>query len=393
MKSPQNLTPRLTRRHWLALSASALSGCGGGGSAGFDIGGGTAGLPGTGGTGTYALYAQGSISGFGSVIVNGIKFDDGLASVQIDGVSATSAALRLGMVAGVQGQRDVNTTLGTANQIEVWSVAQGVLTQAGNASFTLAGMTIQTDDGTVLDGVASAAALLAGVRVAVWGLQAGADGRRWQATRVALVSALSVVSSGIVQVSGTQHTLNGLLLSGSSAAGLKSGALVRAQGVLSNDGRTLALSSVKLLDLGVAADSHDQVEVEGFVSAVLSSTRFMLGNTEVDASASIYSPLGASVTQGARVEVYGSWQSGVLKANKVELEDQEALHAVEIEAPIEQFTSLANFVVRGQRCNASGITEIGHGTLADLKVGVKIKVKGAKDGSDVLIVAELELSH
>jgi hypothetical protein len=93
------------------------------------------------------------------------------------------------------------------------------------------------------------------------------------------------------------------------------------------------------------------------------------------------------------VEVYGSWQpGGVLKATEIEYENEEALNTVKIEANIEQFTSLADFVVRGQRCNASGAT-ISHGLATDLRVGVKVKVKGIKAGGDVLMVTELELDH
>ena len=62
MKTRENLNTKLTRRSWIVLASSALTGCGGGGST-------TASAPGTGGTG---IYAQGSISGFGSVILNGI---------------------------------------------------------------------------------------------------------------------------------------------------------------------------------------------------------------------------------------------------------------------------------------------------------------------------------
>ena len=56
---------------------------------------------------------------------------------------------------------------------------------------------------------------------------------------------------------------------------------------------------------------------------------------------------------------------------------------------IEQFTSLADFVVRGQRCDASGAA-ITQGKASDLKVGVKVKVEGTKAG-DVLQVSRLEI--
>jgi len=116
----------------------------------------------------------------------------------------------------------------------------------------------------------------------------------------------------------------------------------------------------------------------------------MLGSIEVDARSAVYNPATAQISLGARVEVYGSWQSGVLKATEVELQDAQTLHSVEITAHIEQYTSLANFVVRGQRCDATNAT-ISHGKAADLGVGVKVKVKGANAGGDVLVVTELDI--
>lgn len=378
----------LTRRRWIVLASAALAGCGGGGSAGVNI----AGLPGTGGTGIYVL---GSISGFGSVIVNGTKFDDMHATVQVNGLAATPSDLRLGMVVGLQGERDASALLGTASSIEVWSIAQGLVTQSAAGEFTVAGMTVRTDSATVFDGISSAALLAGGQRVTVWGLQAGADGRTWQATRVAVMfgaTTATLVSTGLINVVGAQRSLNGLLLTGLAAGSLAAGQLVRVQGTLSANGPSLTVESFKIKNFGLAAQPLGEVEIEGVVTTLPSAAgRFMLGGIEVDASKASLSPATAQITLGARVEVYGIWQQGVLKATKIELEDEQTLHEVEIEAPIEQFTSLANFVVRGQSCDATHAT-ISHGTAADLRVGVKVKVKGAKAGGDVLMVAELELA-
>ena len=393
----KNLNSPLNRRSWLALAVASLTGCGGGASSSSSGGSISAGAPGTGGTGQYAmLYSQGSITGFGSVIINNIKFDDGLAGVQLDGVAAVSADLRLGMVAAVQGQRSASAAAGTASRIEVWSVAQGRVTQlltAGGTEFIVAGMTVQTDSATVFDGVSSAAQLALGSSVAVWGLQASADGTHWKATRVALASAATEVSTGLVSVSGLQRQLNGLALSGAAADSLSAGQLVRVQGTLSADGRSVAVERVTLLGAGlVGAQPEGEIEIEGFVTSTPANGRFMLGSIEVDTRSAVYSPAGASVVLGARVEVYGAWQAGVLKATKVELETEDSLHAVEIEAPIEQFTSLADFVLRGQRCDASSAI-LSHGTAADLRVGLKVKVQGAKAGGDVLIVTEMEIGQ
>lgn len=382
MKQRKNLNPHVTRRSWIVLATSALTGCGGGGSST------TASSPGTGGTG---IYTQGSISGFGSVILNGIRFDDTAATVQVDGVTATSAALRLGMVAAVQGERGADVTLGTASSIEVWSVAQGGVSQVISGQFTLAGMTVQTDSATVFDGLSSDASLGSGMRVTVWGLQAGADGRSWKATRVLQPATnTTVVSTGLVSVAGSQRSLNGLLLTGSVVGNLTAGQLVRVQGTLSSDGDSLEVASFKLQSPAAGSQPQGEIEIEGLVTAMPSASRLMLGSIEVDTRSAIYSPLGAQITLGARVEVYGTWQQGVIQATKVELEDEQTLHSVEITALIEQYTSLANFVVRGQRCDATNAT-ISHGTAADLGVGVKVKVKGAKAGGDVLVVSELDI--
>jgi hypothetical protein len=388
LSARKNLNPLLTRRNWLGLAVATLTGCGGGSST-------TAGAPGTGGTGQYAmLYSQGAITGFGSVIINGIKFDDVQASVQLNGAAAVSADLRLGMVAAVQGQGSASAALGTASSIEVWSIGQGQVAQvltAGGTEFTVAGMTVQTDSATVFDGVSSAAQLSAGSRVAVWGLQVSADGRHWKATRVALVTATTVVSAGLVSVSGLQRQLNGLVLSGAAAESLSAGQLVRVQGILSADGGSLALERVTRLGASaVGVQPQGDIEIEGFVTSVPSSSGFMLGSIKVDTRSAVYSPAGASIAQGARVEVYGAWQAGVLKATRVQFGNEDSLHAVEIEARIEQFTSLADFVLRGQRCDASS-ARLSHGTAANLKVGLKVHVKGVKAGGDVLIVTEMEL--
>ena len=124
-------------RRGLAPAAWTLASCGGGL-------GGFAGLPGTGGTG---ISSFGSISGFGSVIVNSIKFDD-LQVIRMDGDAATTSDLRIGMVANVQGVRGT-TVHWVLPPHSVWSIAQGVVSQVSTGQFNLAGMTPQTSNATV----------------------------------------------------------------------------------------------------------------------------------------------------------------------------------------------------------------------------------------------------
>lgn len=365
--------PPLNRRHWLTLALASLSGCGGGDTS-------TAGVPGTGGTG---MYAVGTIQGFGSVIVNGIKFDDTQASVYVNGLPLDSSALRLGMVAQIHGERSSTATLGTASQISVWWIAQGTVDSVSSSTCTVSGMTLNLHSSTVYDGL-SATTLAVGQQVTVWGLQADQSASRWTASRIALTNDSTVVSTGLLQRSGGQVSLNGLTLSGSDLDSLSTGSLVCVEGQRGS-GAQLQVSRSVLLDTGLPRSG--EAEVEGVVTAISSGQRFTLGTVPIDASALT---LSSPVAVGQRIEASGRWQEGVLIATELEQEDEDQPHEVEIEAAIQSYTSLSDFVLRHQRCNASAVTQIEHGSAADLKVGVVIKVKGSLSG-DVLMVTELEI--
>src|SRR5690349_21667234 len=96
MQLRSNVLPRRGARFFFQFAAIAalVAGCGGGGDAG---------APSFGGAGaTASSFAAGPITGFGSVIVRGVRFDDSKAKVSDDdGVETTKDALKLGMNAEV----------------------------------------------------------------------------------------------------------------------------------------------------------------------------------------------------------------------------------------------------------------------------------------------------
>ena len=379
MTSRKKLNTDLTRRHWMVLATSALTGCGGGGG-GVSI----AGAPGTGGTGIY----QGSITGFGSVIVNGVTYDNSKAVMRLNDVVVPQDTLRLGMVATVRGDRVAGATLGTASRIDVWSIAQGQVSEAGDGHFTVAGMTIQTSATTWFYGFTTNVSPLNGDYVSVWGLQKDAEGKTWTASCVEMSrAAADAVSSGLVKVEDGKRTLNELDLIGDVANGLAEDVLVRVQGTWLPDG-SLTVASSQSIDNAVVASSQDEVEIEGLVTTTPTATGFMLGSITVDASPSLYSPLGAAITVGSRVEVYGSWQSGVLKASKVELEDASTQSSVEIKAPLQDGSvDWENFLLQGQLCNAVAVPSNQRPSTVLPADGTILKVKGNKNGAWLMVSA------
>jgi Domain of unknown function (DUF5666) len=385
-----------TGRKWAVWAASAvLVACGGGDS-------GMAALPGTGGTGTPLLpgtggtgiFALGPITGFGSVWVNGVRYDDSTASVLLDGVAASSAELRVGMVAGLQGTRDAATLVGTARQVAVWSIARGAVQSVSADRIQVAGMTVLADAATTFDGVASLALLTPGTRVAVWGLQSGASGQTWLASRVQVLGSAETsawVSTGpAVLSSGGAVSVGGVLLNGLTAPP-SAGLVVRASGVLNATGTQAQSGSWVAYDV-LASDPSmaGEAEIEGVVSLVNAAAQtIVVGAQTVSVASAVREPSGAVVAVGQRVEAEGVWKSGVLVASKLEIKGTATAGKVEVEAVIEQFTSLADFVVRGQRCDASGAALAGVSVSA-LKLGAKVHLKGVKDG-DWLRVTELEI--
>lgn len=378
VEKPDLIAP-MTRREWLVASlAAAVSGCGGGT--------GTAGAPGTGGTG---IFASGPISGFGSVIINGVRFDDQEAGVTIEGQDSARNSLRLGMVVKLEGQRDLGGGLGIANRIDVWAIAQGPITSVAGSQFSVAGMSIQIDGGTVFDGVTSMSAITVGLRVRVWGLQASTDGSQWTATRIEVSTASELISSGLCSMTHGSYYMNGFYLA-TPTDYPPVGSLMRVRGTGLTDGATIAVSEVTSLELSAYAAARGAVELSGLVTATLSPQQFMLGNVAVDARLATYQG-GSPLASGMRVTVKGIWQGAVIEATSVEVEDGQSLTGAQIDAPIEEFTSIANFVVRGQRCDGSGVAQIQGGTASDLKRGIKVHVVGVKRG-EALYLTKLEIT-
>jgi hypothetical protein len=164
--------------------------------------------------------------------------------------------------------------------------------------------------------------------------------------------------------------------------------LVRVQGTLLGSGTSLQVVTVRAQDVASQVPDQRSVELEGVVAALYTGSRFMLGGVMVDGAAQAGAT--ALLKVGDRIEVQGDFVGGVLQATTIGQEDAQSLSTVEMDARIEQFNSVADFVVRSQRCDASGVGTIQNGTVASLKVGVKVHLKGTKAG-DVLIVTELKI--
>lgn len=365
----------------LASVLALFAGCAGGdGSDGV----------GSGGTGT---YSQGPITGFGSIIVNGVRFDDSVATViDDDDVPRSRSDLRLGMIVEVEGgavRTEASGRAATANRVRFGSALVGPVASVDVAAGTLAvlGQTVRVGAGTVVDDrlAGGLAALAAGRVVEVHGLYDVANAR-FVATRIepAPVGAAWQVRGPVASVDTAARVLRigpaAFAYAGASAvpAALAAGDIVRLR--LRDEPDAPGRYRVDAFLAGVRApEDRDSGEIEGTITAFTSTTRFRVGALTVDASGAAFPDGTAGLRAGARVEVEGVLRAGVLRARTVEIasEDEVEDRSFRLEGAITAVDAQARtFVLRGQVVGYGrpGL-QLDDGTLADIAVGREVRVE------------------
>lgn len=312
----------------ILLSWALFSGCGGG----TVVAGG-----GTGGTG----ISVGSITGFGSIFVNGIEFDDTGAVVVIDNTAGhTPEELRLGMRVQISGNFDYLAGSGTADRIEVLTEVRGRLDDDGVDLATdrifVMGREVLVLSSAFFDNVTGLAALedlLSDELHPEVEVQGAPDdlGRiyatyiRKRADDIGVGQDVAVRGT-VSGLSGTSFDLDGTTVNFSllgTIPELQDGSFVEVRGTFSpGPPPTIDASLVKIesSDLG---DDGDEVEVEGVVQGgavpffAISGPNGPVPVTTDDRT--IYdggSP--ADVVPGVRVEVEGMLLGGGIVAREVE---------------------------------------------------------------------------
>ncbi len=391
------LPTRPMRQAAAVLSATVLAlvaACGGGGGAT---------TPPTGGTATAASFSQGAISGFGSVIVNGVRWDDSAASVtDDDGSSRSSADLKLGMVVEVDGGSvDRGTGSGRALAIRYGSEMLGPIGAIDSTASTLTvlGQTVLVTPSTVFDAGISGglAGLTTGAVIEIHGLYDAAKSRT-VATRIEL------------KPTATEYRLRG------SVAGLDTvnktfsiGTELISYAAVTEVPATLANGvavKVRLQTVPVAGawvanklrlvkrtfEDRAEAEVEGVITVWTSATRFEINGLPVDASNAAFPEGQAAIVLGARVEVEGAVVNGVLVATKVHLEDDEQhggmVREFELHGRVGNLdTTGKTFSLRGLTVSYAGSVTFKDGTEAALVNDAKVEVKGTLSADMTTIVA------
>lgn len=298
----------------LALAATIAS-CGGG----------------TDGTGIQVAYVQGVMTK-GSVIVNGIHFDDRSAVVQINSQSATAADLASGMYVMLRGTINADGMTGVADTVQAVNEVRGAITalDQGASSLVVVGQSVLVEAATLFHNVAGLGSLAIGQQIEVYGLR-DANGTI-HASRIELLEAESddELRGFVADLSGSTFTLNGVVVNYSSemirplGATLANGKQAQVEGSFNDTSGAFTATMVWLGEGLPQPGMGERLEIEGFIANLnTATTSFSLNGRAVRYSASTVFEHGvaANLANNVAVEVDGVVDSnGVLLAAKIEFE-------------------------------------------------------------------------
>jgi hypothetical protein len=368
----------------VALLAGAgivvLPSCGGGGG-----GGGIAGVD-TGGTGS---FTAGRISGFGSVIVNGVRFEDNAARVADDDDEAKVLSpqdLRLGMVVRIQaGPRRAGSgddlPTATATAISVESQLKGpVESKTAPDTLVVFGQTVKVDAATVFDGTSFAAIAVGDILEVSGFADAGGVITATRIEREGAAGEFKVrgVIAGLDTVAKTFRigtaTFNYAGATRLPTTPLANGQFVRVRTqTVKNAGGEWPVNRIDLRQAPQVED-RNEAEVEGIL--VQNGSVLTVNGIVIDVS---QLPAGSVPAAGQRVEVEGQFVNGVLVARKFELENENEDRKVDVRGTVSALdTSAHTFVVRGVTFHYTpGTTAEKDGTIAaNLANGANVRVRG-----------------
>ena len=342
------------------------------------------------------VISRGSISGFGSIFVNGTEFDTSNAKIFINGVEigigdeAVRENLDIGRVITVEGMRNENPDTAVADRVtysnnvkgpvesisdvdaitrEILVLGQMVIVNAATYFNGTTFDTIAPDDVVEVSGLFDDTG-------AIWATFIGKTG--------GVVPGLEVEVTGYIvnfEPAFQSFEINGLTVDYSLADtnalpdGMPAeGLFVEVQGTLDAIGEEMVASGIQLGD-ELDADDAGEIEVTGFVTDFVSPSEFTVGNQPVQTGADTLFVDGtqSNVALGVKLEAEGTLVDGVILATEIEFWGP---NQIEVEGFVTDVDSPTEFTIGSRLVQTDSNTVFDGGTPEDIVLGVKLEVKG-----------------
>jgi hypothetical protein len=363
----------------------------------------TAGIGGTG-------ISYGTVTDFGSIILNGSRLDDSTAIVTLDGIPGDGSehgGIKLGMVVKISGTFSGNT--GTATLIDYrdnleGEVCDALLSVNGIRTLRVLGQTVILDATTIVEN-ATIDTISLGDIVEVSGLP-DKDGQIHASfVEVKNPAPMEFEVKGFVNnVTGSILTINSLevdfsgsgVVDSSIPGGDPDGLFVEVKGNSTDFAcgapDTLIATSVELEVEGAGViPTGDHAEVEGFVTAVTTpviSNSFMIGNQEVVITSSTrFLPEDFGVIHidvDAKVEADGTFANGVLTATKISFREN-----VKLESDVATVNGISFTLVGlpGIVITTNSATEF---NIVTINSGDHIRVRGIEGPNNTVLATRID---
>ena len=386
-------------KNWIGLTvlvAMTLTACGGGGEQ-------TAGIDARGNPVVVGVVSKGTISGFGSVIVNGVRYDTNTAAFDIDGSDGVQADLSVGDVVTIRGTVNDDGTSPTASLVTFDDAVEGPIEaiDLGTNTITVLGQIVRIDADTSFDDSISPASI-DGLNVSDIVEVSGfvlADGSI-SATRIEPKPAGGEfeVTGQVSNLTATTFDINALTVDFSAAqldnfpnGTPEEGQRVEAKGTSLGAGGELQATRVEFKGTGLGGNDGDAAEIEGFITRFVSATDFDVEGIPVTTtgSTSFVNGTAADLGLNRKVEVEGSLNaSGVLVATKVELK---LSNFIRIEGRVDAIGA-SSVTIFGVVINTNAVTRFEDKSSADLEVfnltninvGDYLETRGYEDATGVV---------
>lgn len=349
--------------------------------------------------GTGGSSAVGPVSGLGSIIVNGVRFDDSAARItDDDGVTVPRSSLKLGVLVSVDGSAVTasgSERLATASSVRISSDLIGTVQaiDLSARSITVLRQSVRVTAATVFDDLLPLGldSLVLGATVEVYG-RTDSMTNQYVATRIELrdLAPYHMIRGRIDAAGSGTATIGAAVLDVSDLPAAEAARIATGRSV------RLRLQPGSLRAISAAAgertlsDSEESF-LEGRITKFDSMARFEVDGQAIDATRAVVAPGPTALGLGTRVSIEGSSRNGVLSATSVRVEDDEdsTPSVFELHGAIDSLDTAARLLqIKGVVVDYSGSVSFSNGTVLDLAPGREIEVKGTLQADGVGLRAQ-----
>ena len=381
------------------------------------------GVAGIGGSG---YVSSGSVSGFGSVFVNGVEFETGGSTFDVDGnLDGSQNDLAIGMIVQVSGTINDDGVTGTATNISYDDQLQGPVTgltapdtDGITRSFIVLGIKVIIDiSSTTFDGL-DFNSISNNNNVEISGFFDSTG--NLNATRIELKDTNFISNSSIVELEGfitnyvndSNFKIGETIIDATKATiddlpnGLGDGQYIEVNGTYNTTTKTVTATKVEGEDN--SPDDTDEFEIEGIITDYTSDSSFKVNGIPVDASSASREPSTLVLSNDARIEVEGEIKNGILVASEIESEGGDLkVHANVTDVDLDAYTfevspvsgqPTITITVTSNTQLEDDINDIEPYTLTNLFTnlynnGGFVEVRGFNDGSDTIKANEIDVKQ